>query len=82
MLFKKFQKIANKIILLNQYYSILKQKNIIKKNNNNNFYHPNNFFWIIIKARIVTLYIYIANYSIIDKLQIQIGRSYQLSIIL
>lgn len=75
MLFSKFWGIARNVLIINCYSDILKRKHMCKKLDNNNFYYTDTFFRIIIEAMAVILYIYIAKYSTIDKLQSWIGRS-------
>lgn len=69
MLFGKFWGITGNMVFLNYYNSILKRKHICKKPNNNNFYHADEFFHVVIEAMVMTLYMYIIGYFIIDKLQ-------------
>ncbi len=69
MLLDKFWKVTSNIVSLNHYSGILKRKHIYNKLNNNNFHHKDKFFHIVIEAMVVTLYMHIAKYSIIDQLQ-------------
>lgn len=77
MLFGKFWGISSNIVSLNRFAGILKQKYISKVVENGNFHHSNDFFRMIIEAIVITLYINIMGYQLIDKLQNQICKSDQ-----
>lgn len=75
ILFGKFWGVANHLVSLNWYNSILKCKHITKQSDNNNFQQIDDFFHVVIKAMVIILYIRIASCSIINKLQTWISKS-------
>lgn len=81
MLFGEFWGVVVDVVFLNYYSGILKRKHIYKKPDNNNFHNIVKFFCIIIEAMVIMLYMHKPRYSMIDKLQIQIDRFDQLTLI-